>query len=124
VGKGKGNRVDYLFRTIKNKKMAKLKDKELNQISRHELDEVLQKQYEDDAYQYEQWLQSDDYIDFVNEQLDQTKPLFSIDDIKSALDWAKSAINIEPTDIGKDVYDILFIEKVNEHLNKIRYDRF
>jgi hypothetical protein len=101
-----------------------LKDKELNQISRHELDEVLQKQYEDDAYQYEQWLQSDDYIDFVNEQLDQTKPLFSIDDIKSALDWAKSAINIEPTDIGKDVYDILFIEKVNEHLNKIRYDRF
>ena len=45
-------------------------------------------------------------------------------DIKNALDWAKSAINIEPTDIGKDVYDILFIEKVEEHLNKIRYDKF
>lgn len=104
--------------------MGKLKDKELNQISRQELDAVLQKQYEDDAYQYEQWLQSDDYIDFVNEQLEETKPMFSMDDIRNALDWAKSAVNIEPTDIGKDVYDILFIEKVNEHLNKIRYDRF
>lgn len=104
--------------------MGKIKSEMIDNISRHELDEVLQKQYEDDAYQYEQWLQSDDYIEFVNEQLDQTTPVFSNDDVKSALDWAKSAINIEPTDIGKDVYDILFIEKVNEHLNKIRYDRF
>jgi hypothetical protein len=47
-----------------------------------------------------------------------------MDDIQHALDWAQSAVNIDPTDIGKDVYDILFIEKVNEHLNKIRYDRF
>ena len=37
--------------------------------------------------------------------------MFSTDDLKAALDWAKSAVNIEPTDIGKDVYDILFIEK-------------
>lgn len=104
--------------------MGKLKDEKLNGISRAELDAVLQKQFEDDAYQYEEWLQSQEYADFVNEQLEYTNPVFSFDDISSALDWAKSAVNIEPTDIGKDVYDILFIEKVEEHLNKIRYDRF
>lgn len=104
--------------------MGKLKNEKLNGISRDELDAVLQKQFEDDAYQYEQWLQSQEYADFVNEQLEYSNPTFSKEDVMNALDWAKSAINIEPTDIGKDVYDILFIEKVEEHLNKIRYDKF
>lgn len=104
--------------------MGKTKNEMIGDISRQELDEVLQKQYEDDAYQYQEWLESDDYVNFVNDQLEQTKPVFSMDDIQHALDWAQSAVNIDPTDIGKDVYDILFIEKVNEHLNKIRYDRF
>ena len=104
--------------------MGKIKSEMIDNISRHELDEVLQKQYEDDAYNYQQWLESDDYINFVNNQLEQTNPVFSYDDIRGALDWAKSAVNIDPTDIGKEVYDILFIEKVEEHLNKIRYDKF
>lgn len=104
--------------------MAKIKEEMINNVSRHELDAVLQKQYEDDAYNYQQWLESDAYIEFVNEQLEYSKPIFSKEDIHHALNWAKSAVNIEPTDIGKDVYDILFIEKVEEHLNKIHYDRF
>lgn len=104
--------------------MGKIKNETIDNISRHELDAVLQKQYEDDDYNYQQWLESDEYINYVNDQLEQTKQVFSYDDVRGALDWAKSAINIEPTDIGKDVYDILFIEKVEEHLNKIRYDRF
>ena len=104
--------------------MGKIKSEMIDNISRHELDEILYKQHEDDALAYEEWLQSDDYIQYVNEQLELTTPLYSQDDIRNALDWAKSAVNIEPTDIGKDVYDILFIEKVEEHLNKIRYDRF
>ena len=104
--------------------MGKIKSEMIDNVSKSELDEILYKQYEDDALAYEEWLQSDDYIQYVNEQLEMTTPLYSQDDIRNALEWAKSAVNIEPTDIGKDVYDILFIEKVEEHLNKIRYDRF
>ena len=104
--------------------MGKIKSEMIDNVSKSELDEILYKQYEDDELAYQQWLESDEYIQFVNDQLELTTPMYSQDDIKNALDWAKSAVNIEPTDIGKDVYDILFIEKVEEHLNKIRYDRF
>jgi hypothetical protein len=96
----------------------------IDNLSQQELDELFHKQIEDDAYNYQQWLESDDYINYVNDQLELTTPIYSQDDVKNALDWAKSAVNTEPTEIGKDVYDILFIEKVEEHLNKIRYDRF
>jgi len=78
----------------------------------------------DEEDRYQEWVNSDEYIQFVNEQLNESNETFSFSNIKDALDWAKSAINVEPTDIGKDVYDILFIEKVEEHLNKIRYDKF
>jgi hypothetical protein len=104
--------------------MGKLKNEIFENLSQQELDELFQKQIEDDAYNYQQWLESDDYINFVNDQLAHSNPEFSMEDITKALDWAKSAINTEPTEIGKDVYDILFIEKVYEHLNKVRYDRF
>ena len=104
--------------------MGKIKNEMIGNTSRHELDEVLQRQFDDDAYQYDEWLQSQEYADFVNDQLEYSNPVFSKEDVMHALDWAKSAVNIDPTDIGKDVYDILFIEKVDEHLNKIRYDRF
>lgn len=104
--------------------MGRLKNDIFENLSQQELDELFQKQIEDDAYNYQQWLESDDYINYVNDQLAHSNPEFSMEDITKALDWAKSAINTEPTEIGKDVYDILFIEKVYEHLNKIRYDKF
>lgn len=104
--------------------MGKTKSEMIDNLSQQELDELFRKQIEDDAYNYQQWLESDDYINYVNDQLELTTPLYSQDDIRNALEWAKSAVNTEPTEIGKDVYDILFIEKVEEHLNKIRYDRF
>jgi response regulator of citrate/malate metabolism len=104
--------------------MGRLKNEIFENLSQQELDELFQKQIEDDAYNYQQWLESDDYINYVNDQLAHSNPEFSMEDITKALDWAKSAINTEPTEIGKEVYDILFIEKVYEHLNKIRYDKF
>jgi response regulator of citrate/malate metabolism len=104
--------------------MGRLKNEIFENLSQQELDELFHKQIEDDAYNYQQWLESDDYINYVNDQLAHSSPEFSMEDITNALDWAKSAINTEPTEIGKDVYDILFIEKVYEHLNKIRYDKF
>lgn len=104
--------------------MGKIKNEILDNLSRQEMDDVLHQQLQDDAYNYQQWLESDDYIDFVNNQLEFSNPIYSMEDINNALNWAKSAINTEPTEIGKDVYDILFIEKVEEHLIKIRYDKF
>ena len=104
--------------------MGKIKESHLSNLNDAEIDEIIYKMNEDEEQKYQEWINSDEYIHFVNAQLAETNAVFSTEDIKNALDWAKSAINIEPTDIGKDVYDILFIEKVEEHLNKIRYDNF
>jgi hypothetical protein len=103
--------------------MGKIKEHLINNLSEDDFN-TIQEISDEEERKYQEWLQSDEYIDFVNEQLRESNELFSLNDIKNALDWAKSAINVEPTDIGKDVYDILFIEKVEEHLNKIRYDKF
>lgn len=103
--------------------MGKIKEHLINNLSEDDFN-TIQEISDEEERRYQKWLQSDEYIDFVNEQLRESNELFSLNDIKNALDWAKSAINVEPTDIGKDVYDILFIEKVEEHLNKIRYDKF
>jgi hypothetical protein len=103
--------------------MGKIKEHLINNLNEDDFN-TIQEISDEEERKYQEWLQSDEYIDFVNEQLRESNELFSLNDIKNALDWAKSAINVEPTDIGKDVYDILFIEKVEEHLNKIRYDKF
>lgn len=103
--------------------MGKIKEHLINNLSEDDFN-TIQEISDEEERRYQEWLQSDEYIDFVNEQLRESNELFSLNDIKNALDWAKSAINVEPTDIGKDVYDILFVEKVEEHLNKIRYDKF
>jgi hypothetical protein len=102
--------------------MGKIKENLINNLSVDDFYTLQEMSDEEDRYQ--EWVNSDEYIQFVNEQLNESNETFSFSNIKDALDWAKSAINVEPTDIGKDVYDILFIEKVEEHLNKIRYDKF
>jgi len=104
--------------------MGKIKELHLSNLNDAEIDEIIYKMNEDEERKYQEWINSDEYIHFVNEQLNESNETFSFSDIKDALNWAVSAINVEPTDIGKDVYDILFIEKVEEHLNKIRYDKF
>jgi hypothetical protein len=103
--------------------MGKIKENLVNNLSVDDF-YTLQEMSDEEEIRYQEWLQSDEYIQFVNEQLAETNLEFSMVDVQNALIWAASAINVEPTDIGKDVYDILFIEKVEEHLNKIRYDKF
>ena len=103
--------------------MGKIKENLVNNLSVDDF-YTLQEMSDEEEIRYQEWLQSDEYIQFVNEQLAETNLEFSMVDVQNALIWASSAINVEPTDIGKDVYDILFIEKVEEHLNKIRYDKF
>lgn len=102
--------------------MGKIKENLVNNLSVDDFYTL--QELSDEEHRYQEWINSDEYIQFVNEQLNESNETFSFSNIKDALDWASSAINVEPTDIGKDVYDILFIEKVEEHLNKIRYDKF
>lgn len=97
--------------------MSKIKNELLNDLSQQELDEMYRKQY-DDSLEYEEWLGSDEYIDMVNKELDAIKPIYSELDIHCALKYATEQIQIEPSEVGKEVYDTLFIEKTNEYLNR------
>ena len=97
--------------------MAKVKETLLNGMSQHEIDTYLyNKQFRD--MEYEEWLQSEEYADYVNEELENTKLIYSDYDVLSSLDYASKSIVIEPYEVGKEVYNKLFSEKVVEYLNK------
>tara|TARA_B100000925_G_scaffold291212_1_gene278500 strand:+ start:1464 stop:1775 length:312 start_codon:yes stop_codon:yes gene_type:complete len=67
-------------------------------------------------YQFKQWKESEDYVDFVNEEMNTARPIYTEFDIEMATKYASSHITIEPSEVGKEVYDKLFIEKINEYL--------
>lgn len=70
----------------------------------------------DDSYQYNEWLESKEFAEYINGELDSTRPRYSEYDISSATRYASSHITIEPHEVGKKVYDMLFSEKVEEYL--------
>ena len=78
-------------------------------------DEVIVKQYTDQL-EYEEWLQSDGFVEYVNGEIDMTKPRYSEIDITSATRYASQQITIDPIEVGKEVYDMLFSEKIEEYL--------
>ena len=78
-------------------------------------DEVIVKQYTDQL-EYEEWLQSDGFVEYVNGEIDMTKPRYSEIDITSATRYASQQITIDPIEVGKEVYDMLFSEKIEEDL--------
>lgn len=97
--------------------MGKVKEHYLGTMSQHEIDEYLFNKEARDM-EYEEWLQSEEYIELVNSELINTKLIYSDSDISLALKYASDSIIIEPSEVGKDVYDKLFSEKVLEFLNK------
>jgi hypothetical protein len=54
----------------------------------------------------------------VNDEIEITKPIYSKGDLADALQYARKSIIIEPEEVGKEIYDRLFSEKVFEYLNK------
>lgn len=70
----------------------------------------------DDEYQYKQWMESKEFVEYVNGELDSTRPRYSEYDIMSATRYASEHITIEPKEVGKEVYDMLFSEKIEEYL--------
>ena len=61
-----------------------------------------------------------EYIDMVNEELELTNPIYSFSDIQSALKYASESVTIYPEEVGKEVYDILIAEKVEEYLKNYK----
>jgi hypothetical protein len=71
----------------------------------------------DDEYQYQKWMESQEFVEYVNAEIDSTKPLYSESDIMGATRYASKSITIEPSEVGKEVYDMLFSEKIEEYLS-------
>ena len=70
----------------------------------------------DSEYQYNKWLDSPEFVEYINAELDSTRPRYSEHDIMSATRYASEYITIEPSEVGKKVYDMLFSEKIEEYL--------
>ena len=76
----------------------------------------------DDEYQYNEWLKSEEFVEYVNSEIDNLKPLYSESDIMGATRYASQQITIDPSEVGKEVYDMLFSEKIEEYLSLHRND--
>jgi hypothetical protein len=101
--------------------MGRTKEFMINSIPEEELEGYIYNADLRDA-EYDEWLKSDDFINMINEELDRAKPIYSQYDIAYASNYAKSGIIVEASEIGSDVYNTLFSEKVFEYLNKL-YER-
>ena len=101
--------------------MGKLKNALLNDLTQEELELMLYNREEQRTY--EQWLESDEFIEYVNSEIDTTRPIYSESDVMNAIRYASKQIQIEPSEVGKSVYDMLFSEKIEEYLSLYRDGR-
>lgn len=97
--------------------MSKIKNALLNDLTQEELEKMLYERYSDDS-EYHQWLESNEFVKFVNGELDTTTPIYSEYDVVSAVRYASTQVQIDPTEVGKEVYDMLFSEKIEEYLSQ------
>jgi|TARA_B110000305_G_scaffold142738_1_gene158891 hypothetical protein len=86
-------------------------------LTDQELNEELYMRADAD-YHYDIWKNSHQYIDMVNDELLKLEKIYNQFDIANALQYASDGIKIEPQEVGKEVYDTLFSEKVLEYLKK------
>ena len=94
--------------------MSKIKETLLNGLTQEELENELFHRYQD---QYDEWVQSEDYVNYVNDMINETKPTFSSNNLNKALEYASQMVSIEPSEVGKETYDMLFSEKIEEYLS-------
>src|SRR6056300_1342688 len=85
-------------------------------ISQEDIEMDLYNRYQDEV-EYEEWLQTERFVEYVNGEIDSTKPRYSEADIITATRYASQQITIEPSEVGKEVYDMLFSEKIEEYLS-------
>jgi len=101
--------------------MGKIKDTLIEGLSQVELENELYNRYKDQL-EYEEWLKTEGFVEYVNGELDSTKPRYSESDIMLATRYASKSIVVDPDEVGKEVYDMLFSEKIEEYLS-LHYDR-
>ena len=95
--------------------MGKIKDILDIELPQDQLELELYKRYADEL-EYQEWLQTDGFVEYVNGEIDMTKPRYSEIDMSSAVRYASQQITIDPNEVGKEVYDMLFSEKIEEYL--------
>jgi len=88
-------------------------------ISQEDIEMDLYNRYQDEL-EYEEWLQTEGFVEYVNGEIDSTKPRYSEADIMGATRYASQQITIDPNEVGKEVYDMLFSEKIEEYLSLYR----
>jgi len=85
-------------------------------LTPEELEDSLLKTYQDEL-EYEEWLKTDGFVEYVNGEIDNHRPRYSEADIMGATRYASKQITIDPNEVGKEVYDMLFSEKIEEYLS-------
>ena len=96
--------------------MGRIKDSLDIELPQDQLELELYKRYADEL-EYQEWLQTDGFVEYVNGEIDVTKPRYSEIDMSSAVRYASQQITIDPSEVGKEVYDMLFSEKIEEYLS-------
>jgi hypothetical protein len=99
--------------------MGRIKDSLDIEIPQDQLELELYKRYSDEL-EYNEWLQTEGFVEYVNGEIDMTKSRYSEIDISSAVRYASEQITLEPSEVGKEVYDMLFSEKIEEYLSLYR----
>jgi hypothetical protein len=96
--------------------MGKVKDNLFEGLTQDEINDILYNRYKDEV-EYQEWLQSNEFVEYVNGEIDSTKPRYSESDIMSATRYASKSIIVDPSEVGKETYDMLFSEKIEEYLS-------
>ena len=86
------------------------------ELSQEDVEMDLYNRYQDEL-EYEEWLQTEGFVEYVNGEIDNTRPRYSESDIMGATRYASKQIIIDPSEVGKEVYDMLFSEKIEEYLS-------
>ena len=97
--------------------MGKIKNL-LNDVDmfQEDIEADLYRRYKDEL-EYEEWLRSKEFVEYVNNEVTINTPKYSENDITSATRYASQQITINPSEVGKKVYDTLFSEKIQEYLS-------
>jgi hypothetical protein len=96
--------------------MAKLKDTMFEGLTTEELNDMLYNRYKEQV-EYQEWLQSEQFVEYVNGEIDSTRARYSESDVMNAVRYASKSIVVNPSEVGKEVYDMLFSEKIEEYLS-------
>ena len=99
--------------------MAKVKEHYLGNMTQYEIDSYLYNKHLRDI-DYEEWMNGEGYVAFVNEELEDTKLKYSDSDVANALQYGVNCMMLPAEEIGTELYGKLLHEKVFEYLNNIR----